>query len=86
MSSFTSQQGQAKPTAPDEDNGWRCRAPYRTRGEDETFEVRWRGGCHCGRVQYQLSRGKPLASKYCHCVTCQKLHAVSYSALLYFDP
>ena len=53
---------------------WKHGVPYRIHEKNEDFSVRYEGGCHCGRVRYQLSREKPLASKYCHCTTCQRLH------------
>ncbi len=53
---------------------WKHRAPYKIHENDANFKVRYEGGCHCGRVRYQLSREKPLDAKYCHCTTCQKLH------------
>lgn len=56
---------------------WKHREPYRIHSNDEEFPVKWTGGCHCGKVKYQLSREKPLASKFCHCTTCQRLHGVS---------
>jgi hypothetical protein len=56
---------------------WKHREPYRVHKKAENFEVKWEGQCHCGKVQYQLSRDKPLAAKYCHCTTCQRLHGVS---------
>ena len=56
---------------------WKKREPYRIHGDDEEFDVKWNGSCHCGKVTYQLSREKPLAAKYCHCTTCQRLHGVS---------
>lgn len=56
---------------------WKHREPYRIHDDDEDFKVKWRGSCHCGKIKYQLSRDKPLASKYCHCTTCQRLHGVS---------
>lgn len=46
--------------------------------EEEEFVVKWRGQCHCGRVKYQLSRDRPLSSKYCHCTTCQRLHGAPF--------
>lgn len=58
---------------------WKSREPYRIHDKDENFDVKWEGECHCGKVKYQLSRDKPLASKYCHCTTCQRLHGVSCS-------
>lgn len=58
---------------------WKHRAPYRIHEDDEKFDVKWKGGCHCGKVRYQLSREKPLATKFCHCSTCQRLHGVGDS-------
>lgn len=57
---------------------WKKQAPYKIHhnktenGED--FKVRYDASCHCGKVEYQLSREKPLASKMCHCTTCQTQH------------
>ena len=56
---------------------WKHKEPYKIHGQDnDDFEPKWTGGCHCGRVKYQLSREVPLDAKYCHCTTCQKLHGV----------
>jgi len=60
-----------------EEDQWKHRAPYRVHDKAEDFPVKWKGKCHCGAVQYELSRDKPLASKYCHCTTCQRMHGVS---------
>lgn len=57
---------------------WKHREPYAIHGDNENFPVKWKGTCHCGKVKYSLSRDKPLASKYCHCTTCQRLHGVSH--------
>ncbi len=57
-------------------NAWKHRAPYRVRDSDPEFHVRYEASCHCGKIRYQLSREKPLAAKYCHCHTCQKLHGM----------
>lgn len=57
---------------------WKHREPYRIHQSDEKFSVKWRGGCHCGRVKFQLSRERPLVSKYCHCTTCQRLHGAPF--------
>lgn len=69
-------------------NQWKHRAPYKVHGNDPNFKVRYNGSCHCGKVTYQLSREKPLDSKYCHCTTCQKIHGmclpITKSALLDF--
>ncbi len=57
-------------------NQWKHRAPYKVHDNDPNFHARYHGSCHCGKVQYQLSREKPLDSKYCHCTTCQKIHGM----------
>lgn len=57
---------------------WKHREPYRIHDTGEVFPVKWKGGCHCGRVKYQLSRERPLVSKYCHCTTCQRLHGAPF--------
>ena len=62
-----------------DDDDWKHKEPYRIHAKDEEFETKWRGRCHCGRVQYQLSREVPLDAKYCHCTTCQRLHGVCSS-------
>lgn len=64
-------------------NQWKFRAPYRVHEDnndgdgDNNFPGRYEGGCHCGRVKYQLSRERPLSAKYCHCTTCQVIHGMS---------
>ncbi|KAH8895859.1 hypothetical protein GQ53DRAFT_640694 [Thozetella sp. PMI_491] len=57
------------------DQPWSREPPYRSTTDDDDFVAKWQGSCHCGKVQYQLGRARPLASKYCHCRTCQLLHA-----------
>ena len=74
-------QYQAGSSTDREQDQWKHRAPYRIHESDDNFSVKWKGKCHCGAVQYQLSRDKPLASKYCHCTTCQRMHGVSLSLL-----
>ena len=59
-----------------EHDEWKHKEPYRVHDSDDEFDVKWQGGCHCGRVKYQLSREVPLDAKYCHCTTCQRLHGV----------
>ncbi|GAW12492.1 hypothetical protein ANO14919_018620 [Xylariales sp. No.14919] len=54
---------------------WRNRPPYRTTDANEQFQKRHTAHCHCGRVKYWLSREKPLAAKFCHCIDCQALLA-----------
>ncbi|ETI20442.1 hypothetical protein G647_08477 [Cladophialophora carrionii CBS 160.54] len=59
---------------------WKHREPYAVHDveKNEKFSVKWEGACHCGKVTYQLSREKPLAAKYCHCTTCQRLHGAPF--------
>jgi len=73
-----SHQFQAGVTTDREEDQWKHKEPYKIHdGDKEEFEVKWKGKCHCGKVNYQLSREKPLAAKFCHCTTCQRLHGVS---------
>lgn len=63
-----------------DDHAWETDHPYKKPTEsdddDDNFKPVWKGSCHCGRVQYAISRETPLASKYCHCADCQQMHAV----------
>lgn len=59
-----------------EKNEWKFREPYKVHENDPNFKALYEGSCHCGRIQYQLSREKPLDAKYCHCSTCQVLHGM----------
>ena len=68
-----------------EQNEWKYRAPYKVHDNDPNFHVRYEASCHCGKVQYQLSREKPLDSKYCHCTTCQKLHGMSLALIIWLS-
>jgi hypothetical protein len=58
-------------------NDWKKRAPYRIHEPNEHFNALYEANCHCGRVEYQLNREKPLDSKLCHCTTCQTQHGMS---------
>jgi len=70
-------QHQASSRTDREEDQWKFRAPYLIHKGPDKFDVKWKGKCHCGAVQYQLKREKPLSSKYCHCTTCQRMHGVS---------
>ncbi|TVY18151.1 hypothetical protein LARI1_G003653 [Lachnellula arida] len=61
-----------------EHNEWKFRAPYKVHDNDPNFKALYEGSCHCGKVQYQLSREKPLSAKFCHCSTCQVLHGAPF--------
>ena len=69
-------QYQAGSTTDRDEDQWKSRPPYQIQ-EKANFDTKWKGKCHCGAVQYELSRDKPLAAKYCHCTTCQRMHGVS---------
>ncbi|KAH7388885.1 Mss4-like protein [Cadophora sp. MPI-SDFR-AT-0126] len=47
-------------------------------GGEEEFNAIYEGACHCGKVRYQLGRERPLASKFCHCGTCQMIHGAPF--------
>lgn len=59
---------------------WKQRPPYRVHEPNEHFVPRYEANCHCGRVEYQLSREEPLDSKLCHCTTCQTQHGTFVSS------
>ncbi|KAF7868312.1 hypothetical protein EAF04_004844 [Stromatinia cepivora] len=61
-----------------EHNDWKFRVPYKVHENDEGFKALYEGGCHCGRVKYQLGRERPLSAKFCHCTTCQVLHGAPF--------
>ncbi|CZR69030.1 uncharacterized protein PAC_18931 [Phialocephala subalpina] len=61
-----------------EKNEWKFREPYKVHENDPDFKALYEGSCHCGRIQYQLSREKPLDAKFCHCSTCQILHGAPF--------
>jgi hypothetical protein len=55
-------------------NDWKTKAPYKIHESNEHFKARYEAACHCGKVEYELSREEPLDSKLCHCTTCQTQH------------
>jgi hypothetical protein len=63
---------------------WKYQAPYKIH-EKGSFDAKYEASCHCGKVQFQINREKPLDAKYCHCLTCQRLHGMS-SAPLFQQP
>jgi len=71
-------QHQASSRTDREEDQWKFRAPYLIHKGPDKFDVKWKGKCHCGAVQYQLKREKPLSSKYCHCTTCQRMHGAPF--------
>ncbi|KAM0352125.1 hypothetical protein ACHAP4_009137 [Fusarium culmorum] len=66
----------------DNHDDWETQPPYMRPDEAtekrENFEKKVHGSCHCGRVQYWLNSDKPLASKYCHCIDCKKIHGAPF--------
>ena len=58
-----------------EENQWKLRAPYKIQ-DTGSFESRFEGGCHCGKVQFHIKKTEPLDAKYCHCTTCHALHGM----------
>lgn len=78
MPSRSYESGQGGPSKGEGDDDWKNRPPYRTVDTDGDFVKRHTAHCHCGRVKCWLSREKPLAAKFCHCVDCQALHGMSF--------
>jgi hypothetical protein len=70
------------PTSPPEDD-WSTKPPYAP--PSASFSRRWTGTCHCARVVYHISRARPLATKYCHCRTCQALHGAPFQWAAIFE-
>ncbi len=69
--------GGTRSASPDEP--WKSAPPYQLPSNTaDNFQVHWTGQCHCGAVQYSLGRDKPLASKYCHCTSCQRMHGAPF--------
>ena len=38
-----------------------------------SFSVKYRAGCHCSAIRYEVS-ADPVDAKICHCRVCQQLH------------
>ncbi|GKT92169.1 LOW QUALITY PROTEIN: glutathione-dependent formaldehyde-activating [Colletotrichum tofieldiae] len=68
-------------TANSKDEDWKTQAPYvpPAKPTPTATTSRRRSAARCGQVSYWLQRDKPLASKYCHCKDCQKMHGWSPS-------
>lgn len=66
-------------------NEWKFNSPYRVHEPTDNFKPLYEASCHCGRIQYQLSRERPLASKLCHCSTCQTLHGAMFQWAAIFE-
>jgi len=73
--------GHMQNTPSKKDDDYKNRPPYRTTDKDEQFEKRYTAHCHCARIKYWLSREKPLATKFCHCIDCQSQHGTYFFAL-----
>ncbi len=52
---------------------WQRNTPYLLASEDKDFQIEYTASCMCGEVQYAVDCD-PVAAKYCHCTSCQKLH------------
>lgn len=71
-------QHQAGSTTHRPEDQWKFRPPYSLASPSDSIPVKWRGKCHCGAIRYSISRARPLAAKYCHCTTCQRLHGAPF--------
>lgn len=52
---------------------WQQDIPYQLASEDKKIEIKYTASCMCGQVQYAVDCD-PVAAKYCHCKSCQRLH------------
>ncbi|KAJ6107135.1 hypothetical protein N7523_008458 [Penicillium sp. IBT 18751x] len=57
---------------------WKHRSPYTIQSPEEFGDIKWRGHCQCRKIGFSLKRDKPLNSKYCHCVGCQRMHGAPF--------
>ncbi|PBP23167.1 hypothetical protein BUE80_DR005815 [Diplocarpon rosae] len=65
-------------------NDWKFREPYQIHTNDG-FTAVHEGGCHCGKVRYQICREKPLKAKFCHCGTCRRIHGAPFQHAAIFN-
>lgn len=72
-------------SSPPGTSDWKFQPPYRTISGNLDFDKKWTAHCHCGRIKYWLSRDKPLASKFCHCIDCQALHGAPFQWAAIFE-
>ncbi len=51
---------------------------------DAHFKVKYRAGCYCRAVQYEVC-ADPVDAKICHCATCRTLHGapMQWAAIFY---
>ncbi|PFH48324.1 hypothetical protein AMATHDRAFT_65743 [Amanita thiersii Skay4041] len=61
------------------------RPPYSFDPSHQPFKPIYTGSCSCGQVQFQISRERPLDTKFCHCRTCQKLHGAPFQWAAIFE-
>lgn len=55
----------------DSNTDWQQQVPYQS--PEKGFEAKYTASCLCGQVQYAVDCD-PVAAKYCHCTSCQRLH------------
>lgn len=44
-----------------------------------------KGGCLCGRVQYEIT-GPLVGADHCHCSMCRRQHGAAFSSYAEFEP
>ncbi|GLB44281.1 putative glutathione-dependent formaldehyde-activating enzyme [Lyophyllum shimeji] len=62
------------------------RPPYSS--EDSNYPIAqplYTGACFCGAVVFTVSRQAPLDARFCHCTTCQTLHAAPFQWAAIFE-
>lgn len=62
---------------------WKNSPPYAKDKETKNGKVKYHGACFCDRVKFEVFED-PLAAKFCHCTTCQRLHGAPMQAAAIF--
>ena len=55
--------------------------PYLLTSQDKSFGIKYTASCMCGAVQYAVDCD-PVAAKYCHCRSCQRLHGNAAASVI----
>ncbi|KAH8918871.1 glutathione-dependent formaldehyde-activating, GFA [Atractiella rhizophila] len=75
---------QLQSESPSQASNWRLAPPYK-RPRPSDFDPLYKATCHCGRIQYEIGREKPLNTKYCHCTSCQTMHGAPFQWAAIFE-
>jgi len=65
----------------DSEKDWLHKPPYNW--SSDKFKADWHASCFCGNLEFEFV-GKPWASKFCHCKTCQRIHGAPFQHAVIF--